>query len=123
MARGGAREGAGRPKGSVHARTQEAANRFANDGGPVPLEVLVLAMRKALMVDDGSEPSPEQWKTAAGYAEKAAPYMHHKLAAVTHTGKDGEDLIPEQEYSDRDLARAIVAILSGAKVAGGDGDS
>lgn len=70
MPRGGARPGAGRPKGAKNKTTllREAAAKF----GIVPLDYLL-----SIMVD---ESQPYELRL---YAAKAAlPYCHPKLAAV-----------------------------------------
>ena len=78
MARGGKREGAGRPAGAVTRKTREAAEA-AHKSGMTPLEYMLMILR-----DEQQEPEKRMWA-----AEKAAPYMHAKLASVEHTGKDG----------------------------------
>lgn len=80
MARGGARSGAGRKRGSVNRRTREIAEE-AVDRGITPLEVMLEAMKQ--FRDAGN------WKDAASVAKDAAPYIHPRLAAIEHTGKDG----------------------------------
>jgi hypothetical protein len=57
--------------------TKQIAMKAAEEG-IMPLEVMIQAMREAWDAGDKS--------TAVQVAEKAAPYMHHKLAAVTHSG-------------------------------------
>ena len=86
--RGGARKGAGRKKGSATKRTREIADNAAKDG-ITPLEYMLQVMR--------SEPPPglegPQILSATMLrfeaAKAAAPYIHPKLSAVEHTGKDG----------------------------------
>ena len=78
MAHGGARPGAGRKKGSGITKTREAAERLL-DEGMTPLDYLVGVMR-------GSKEFEENKFEAA---KAAAPYMHARLAAVAHEGKDG----------------------------------
>lgn len=78
--RGGKRPGAGRKKGSVTKATvyrQEMLARAAADGIS-PLEVMMSAMREAWDAGDKDK--------AVQVAEKAAPYIHAKLAAVQHSG-------------------------------------
>ena len=78
--RGGARPGAGRKKGSVTKATvyrQEMLARAAAEGIS-PLEVMMTAMREAWENGDKEK--------AVQVAEKAAPYIHAKLAAVQHSG-------------------------------------
>jgi hypothetical protein len=35
----------------------------------------------------------KRWDQASSIAKDCAPYMHPRLAAVEHTGKDGKELI------------------------------
>jgi hypothetical protein len=87
MAKGGRRQGAGRPRGakdgSSTARaarlelTKQIAERAAAEG-VMPLEVMITAMRQAWAEADRDK--------AVSYAEKAAPYLHAKLANVQHSG-------------------------------------
>lgn len=46
-----------------------------------PLEVMLKAMTE--------HANAKEWDAAAGIAKDAAPYMHPRLAAVEHSGKDG----------------------------------
>jgi len=86
--RGGARKGAGRKKGVATTKTREVADKAAAEG-ITPLEYMLQVMR--------SEP-PEGLKGPQllsahmmrfEAAKAAAPYIHPKLSAVEHTGKDG----------------------------------
>lgn len=79
MARGGKRTGAGRKAGAANTKTREIADKAATDG-ITPLEVMLLTMRSrwASQDEDG----------ALVAAEKAAPYIHARLASVDnkHSG-------------------------------------
>lgn len=78
MAYGGARPGAGRPKGGAN-RINDEARKKALEGETSPLEYLLGVMR-------------DQRQTAAfrlDAAKAAAPYVHARLNAMTVTGKDG----------------------------------
>lgn len=77
MAHGGARPGAGKPKGSV-AKTDAKARQKAAEGGITPLEYLLQIMR------DDNQPQEER-KDAA---KAAAPYVHARLASVDMTSKN-----------------------------------
>lgn len=77
MAHGGARPGAGKPKGSV-AKTDAKARQKAAEGGITPLEYLLQIMR------DEDQPQEER-KDAA---KAAAPYVHARLASVDMTSKN-----------------------------------
>jgi hypothetical protein len=75
MARGGVREGAGRPKGGT-SKISEAARKEALADGISPLAYLLGIMR--------DQELPRDVRMDA--AKAAAPYSHAKLAAVTHSG-------------------------------------
>ena len=90
MARGGKREGAGRPSGAVTKRTREAAEKAASEG-LTPLDYMLSILR-----DETQEQEKRMWA-----AEKAAPYVHAKLASVEHAGKDGGPLqVIIQKFSE-----------------------
>ena len=76
MARGGRREGAGRPKGAATKRTREIADQAANEG-ITPLEYLLQVMRTS-----------EDEARRIDAAKAAAPYVHPKLANVDIGNKD-----------------------------------
>lgn len=78
MARGGKRDGAGRPAGAVTRRAREAADRAAQDGLS-PLDYMLSILR-----NEEADTKDRMWA-----AEKAAPYVHPKLANIEHSGKDG----------------------------------
>ena len=107
MPRGGKREGAGRKKGSKTTRTQEVALR-AIEEGITPLEVMLGAMREAWERSDKDG--------AARFARDAAPYVHPRLAAVEHTGKDGQpiELVSSNPTGDIDQARRVAFALGRA---------
>lgn len=78
---GGARAGAGRPKGAKSTRTQEII-AAATAGGITPLEYMLQVMR---------DPDADLQRRDA-MAEKAAKYIHPQLAATTIKG-DAENPI------------------------------
>lgn len=116
MARGGKRASAGRPKGALTIKTRKVAEQAAKEG-KTPLEVMLDNMRhfqkvaldaealiEELSAEEfmATEPSEQfkrllaEVKKAAGFrqmahdcARDAASYIHPKLAAIEHTGKDG----------------------------------
>lgn len=104
--RGGARKGAGRPKGAATKRSREIADRESQNG-ITPLEVMLKAMRAHVDKND--------LDAAASIAKDAAPYMHAKLASVQHQGKvttqgisiDADKL---KDMSDDELAALESAI-------------
>lgn len=75
MPRGGKREGAGRKAGSATTKTREVADKAASEG-LTPLEYMLTMLR-----NEGASQADRMWA-----AEKAAPYVHPKLAAVEHSG-------------------------------------
>jgi hypothetical protein len=81
MSRGGKRPGSGRKKGSANRKTREIADR-AIEEGTSPLEYMLSVMR-----DEGAESGRRD-----DMAKAAAPYVHPRLAAVEHTGKDGDSI-------------------------------
>lgn len=87
---GGKRPNAGRKKGSVTKRTREVAEKAAK-AGLTPLEYMLNVLR-----DDLADPKDRMWA-----AEKAAPYIHAKLASVEHKGDGGGPLkVIVQRFSD-----------------------
>ena len=90
MPRGGRRDGAGRKKGSRTRRTEkttEIAEKAAGEG-PLPLEVMLKAMRAADARGDLA--------AAAAFAKDAAPYLHPRLQSVEVGGKAGGPPVPVQ---------------------------
>jgi hypothetical protein len=84
MARGGKRDGAGRKAGSLTKRTRQVAEGVIGEG-QTPLEYMLGVMR---------DPTKEH-ALRADMAKAAAPYVHARLAAIEHTGKDGGPLTLE----------------------------
>lgn len=78
MPRGGPREGAGRPAGIAN-KASIARQAEVAASGITPLDYLLQIMR-----DETAERDERR-----DAAKAAAPYVHPKLAAVEHTGKDG----------------------------------
>ena len=84
MARGGKREGAGRKPGVPNKRTAEKTAEV-EASGLTPLDFMLGVLR-----DEEQTMENRCWA-----AEKAAPYVHAKLASVEHAGKDGGPLTLE----------------------------
>lgn len=78
MARGGKRPGAGRKRGTRNRKTQEQADAIIASG-LTPLDYMLSVMR-----DTGNEPA-----VRLSAAKDAAPYVHARLAAIEHSGKEG----------------------------------
>lgn len=89
--RGGARKGAGRPRGSANKLTTEIAAK-ALAQGVTPLEVMLDAMRNAF---DGGN-----MKEATTYANMAAPYCHPRLNAVSSDTRVQAELVVIDEFGD-----------------------
>ena len=109
--KGGARPGAGRKEGSLTKRTREIAEVAAAQG-ITPLEVMMSTMmalykeaENCIKHDDHAhegvghdhdimitESRIKLLNMAATIARHAAPYVHPRLSAIEHTGKDGAPL-------------------------------
>ena len=106
MARGGAREGAGRKPGQLTLRTKKIAEEAA-EKGLTPLEVMLDNMRFAhsgaenalqILIREHERAPLEKFDTyrqmlnlralAQEAAKEAAPYMHPRLASIEHKGPD-----------------------------------
>lgn len=87
MARGGARSGAGRPKGSGAGKPARKTSeriqitREAIGTGETPLEYMLRVMRTS-----------GDTKRQDAMAVAAAAYVHPKLAAVEHSGNEDKPL-------------------------------
>lgn len=93
---GGPRKGAGRPRGVAKGRSAAIANeiiagiRFVEEGhdgtelpkDATPLDVMMMAMRKAYKLGGSL--------AAAPYAEKCAPYIHARLATAELKNADNK---------------------------------
>jgi hypothetical protein len=101
MARGGSRAGAGRKAGAPNKATAQQREAIAASG-LTPLDYMLSIMR--------DEENPKDMRLDA--ANKAAPYVHPKLASVEHSGPGGGP-IEVANISDADLA-AIIASGGGA---------
>lgn len=84
MPKGGPREGAGRKAGIPNKRTAEKAAEV-EASGLTPLDFMLSILRNA-----DADDAKRMWA-----AEKAAPYVHAKLASVEHKGDGGGPLVLE----------------------------
>lgn len=75
MAHGGARPGAGKPKGTV-SKFNDAARAKAASEGITPLDYMLGVLRD----------TKQDSETRMDAAKAAAPYLHARLAAVEHSG-------------------------------------
>ena len=98
MSHGGARKGAGRPKGSAN-KANKLAIEKAREGGELPHEFLLRIARGESI--DGEAPSLTMRVDAA---KAAAPYFAPKLAQVTQeietkiTGVVSAEPMTEEEW-------------------------
>jgi len=74
MARGGARTGAGRPRGSASQKTREIADRAASEG-ITPLDYMLSILR------DTEADKGQRFEAA----KAAAPYIHPRLSTMDAT--------------------------------------
>lgn len=77
--KGGQRQNGGRTKGSRNRLTREVAIALSEDGKLTPLEYMLKVMRDDTADEDRRD------RMAIG----AAPFMHARLQAIQHSGKDG----------------------------------
>jgi hypothetical protein len=92
--RGGRRAGAGRKAGSATRKTREIADRAIEDG-ITPLEYMLRIMRQEPPETEDDRVRLSYMEMSFEAAKAAAPYVHPRLAAVEHTGKDGSALTVE----------------------------
>lgn len=78
--RGGKRPGAGRPKGVIDGTKAERLEKVLQKGAKTPLDYML-----AILNNPGTSPERKMWA-----AEKAAPYLHPRLASKEHTIKGDE---------------------------------
>lgn len=106
---GGAREGAGRPKGST-SKLSQAITAEVLARGITPIEVMLETMRRLWAAATSTDPEHIAAITAAGrsqhtlaieaceIASKAAQYCHPKLNSVEVSGRDGNELTTKISY-------------------------
>jgi len=87
MARGGPRPGAGRKAGTPNKATAERQAEISASG-ITPLDYMLNILR-----DETKGSEDRMWA-----AEKAAPYVHPKLAAIDHSGSLA--LVPHEDALD-----------------------
>ena len=100
MPSGGARAGAGRKRGSVN-RASAEAKAMANEGGESPLSCMLRVMRDKKASDARRD----------DMAKAAAPYCHHKLAAIEVSGTDDGSIEPQIASAKKTLARKLARFL------------
>ena len=102
MPRGGAREGAGRPRGSPNRISTELQNLIVEKGFLSPGRVILEAMWHRYSAAARVQANPQLSNTPAGeelierhleraahFAQAAAPYVHTRLSSVSVCGEDG----------------------------------
>jgi hypothetical protein len=100
MTHGGKRPGAGRKKGSLSQKTRAIAARAAADG-ITPLEVMLNTMRSAWARASRNGETVTSFKDAliaVAMAEKAAPYVHPRLAAERRLSDEDRESLPPQVH-------------------------
>jgi hypothetical protein len=117
---GGARPGAGRPKGGL-AKKNQAAILAAQAGGAMPREVLLEAMRyhyDLALAAPRAEKGPH-YDAAADIATRAAPYVHPRLLASTVTVRRVSEMTDDElAIATVDVRAEIAAAKAAAKAAG-----
>lgn len=102
--KGGKREGAGRKRGIPNKASAKKAAEIA-ESGLTPLDFMLQIMRDEACPEDADAAVKAAFADMRFEAAKAAaPYVHPRLAAVEHTGKDGGP-IETKEVTDSDLVR------------------
>lgn len=86
---GGARPGAGRPSGAATVKTRAVADALAVSG-ETPLEVMTSAMRLYWRRSEAEGHEGDNLAKAVACAEKAAAFIHPRLAAVSQENRDAE---------------------------------
>ena len=101
MPEGGARPGAGRPKGSKNHRRQVRIPAKTIENGLLPLDYMLAMMR-----DDQIEPQRRDYM-----AIQCAPYIHPRLGAVLQASIPGRDMAEEAA-----TAVNIISIPRGGRI-------
>ncbi len=92
----------GRQKGTPNRKTKELQHRV-EASGLTPLDYMLAVMRNPRL--------PVAMRFDA--ARSAAPYIHPRLSAIEHTGKDGGPIITER-VSDIEAGRRMLFLLNQA---------
>ena len=83
----------GRKKGTPN-KKNAAMIEAVRRSGITPLDYMLSVMRQPIPKDADTLAKVAMIGQQLDAAKAAAPYVHPRLAAIEHTGKDGEDLIP-----------------------------
>ena len=115
---GGARKGAGRPKGVKDTKPREtAARKFAAEAakeGLLPAEIMLRTARHlyAQATDaDGEIVDSDMALSAVAVADKAAPYFNARLASMTVKGDPENPLAVTDTTDHADRAKALAQLL------------
>jgi hypothetical protein len=116
MANGGARPGAGRPKGVKESARADAAKKIIDhhtktisDLIPnIPFEIARLTPLEVMLKAMSIQAYEGKWVAAAALAKEAAPYIHPRLASV--------DLNANVRRSIKDFSDAELAALASASL-------
>lgn len=98
--RGGARPGAGRPRGATTKKTREIADK-AVAAGLSPLEYMLNLMRSQAPEGADGETMLKHMALQFEAAKAAAPYVHPRLTAIAHTGENGGPIKTEDVTAPR----------------------
>jgi hypothetical protein len=98
----------GRKKGTPNKATAQVAAEIAATG-ETPLEFMLKRMR-----DEAADPLMR-----FEAAKAAAPYVHPKLAAIEHTGKDGGPIQTIDVTPEERAKRIAFALAKGLRAAAG----
>ena len=114
--RGGSKPGerrGGRKKGTPNKKTA-AVVEAVKAGGVMPLDYMLGVMRDPISND--TDPSVKVAMVGLRFeaAKAAAPYVHPKLSAIEHTGKDGTPLVPAQMDEMEQIRRLYFMLAKGA---------
>lgn len=114
MARGGVRPGSGRKPGGQNRKTRERADLLAAEG-ITPLEYMMQIMRTepSEMLSPAERASATSLRFEA--ARSAAPYMHPRLAAIEHTGRDGGPIEHDHAGLPEAVERALGELAESAE--------
>lgn len=110
----------GRPRGQVAPPSRHSVNRLLLDGGLLPIEVMVSSMRWFMQESERAWHSAEAERdkekkeellnssmalrrSAIYCAKEAAPFMHPRMAHVTHDAKEGTPFIIQLDAVDSGL--------------------
>jgi len=119
---GGARPGAGRPKGGKNRESidrekklAEAAERMAAGGTLTPEQINALSPLDVMLHAMKIDVAAGEWRSAASLAEKAAPYLHPKLASEVLTLRKAPQTIEGallEIENDVELSRSYQNLVS-----------